>query len=389
MKLTERKSKTGSNFYLKKTINGKQEQIPLGSDKAVAKSRANRFILTMDENGVDAAYMELNGGTPLKKGSPTYEQMETLYKEYLGQSVKALKDKTVYDNLSALKRIMTACNVKTIAELDQQKIRGLMLPLKPTEAQRRGFASTVRCAKSIFKAKALDFYKTKGKNIINPLDKVEISAPKIESYTPLAGNLRDKIRKDCLTLPPCEAMIVILSMEFGLRRSEIEYCETGWFSEQEEMVYLSVQDTEFFKPKTDEKRVFPVSKDVYEELIALRKKTNPKGNFFVYVDASGDTGRLWRRFGNVNKWLKKQGVTATRPIQSMRKEAGSKIAQENGIFEAQRVLGHSSPVMTSKVYAGLTNIQTVGGNKPKKTPEETFAESLGITVEELRKRLAV
>lgn len=388
MKLIKRESAKGSRFYLQKTVNGKQVQIPLGTDSKVAKTKATRWLSTFEDNGrgdsgYAAAMEQLNGGTPLKRrNSPTLKQITALYGDYLEQSPRQLKDKTVYDNLKCLGRIMRKTGSKVLADINPQTLRRQMLPNNPTEPQSRGFAATIIHAQSIFKKAALDYYETKGFKLMNPFEKVEVHAPTVQAYTPLPQKVIDGIRRDCLKLPPCECLIVLLTYEFGLRRGEVEHCKLGWFSEQSDRVYMSVQETDGWKPKNREKRVIPVSKDVYQEMLAIRELGNPTDD---YMSSSVDL--WWKRFSNVNTWLKKQGVTSPHPIQSMRKECGSRIAQESGIYQAQMVLGHSSPDVTAKHYVHLRNIKTVGGNGTTKTIEESFAESLGLSVAQLRDKL--
>ena len=390
MKLIKRESAKGFRFYLQKTVCGKQVQIPLGTDSKAAKTKATRWLSTFEDNGRgDSGYVaameQLNGGTPLKRGnSPTLKQITTLYKDYLEQSPRQLKDKTVYDNLKCLGRIMKKTGSTVLADINPQTLRKTMLPNTPTEPQERGFAATVIHAQSIFKKAALDYYETKGFKIMNPFEKVEVHAPKVQAYTPLPQKVIDGIRKDCLELPPCECLIVLLTYEFGLRRGEVEHCKLGWFSEQSDKVYMSVQETDGWKPKNTEKRVIPVSKEVYNEMLAIREKGNPTDD---YMSSAGVL--WWKRFGNVNAWLKKQGVVSPHPIQSMRKECGSRIAQESGIYQAQLVLGHSSPDVTAKHYANLRNIKTVGGNKPDNNPLEATAKFLGITLEQLKTKLGL
>src|SRR6478752_5889822 len=156
MKLTEKISPAGSRFYLQKSveIDGKmvQKKFPMGTDKKAAKTKANRFLATLSETGLSAALDELGGGNPVKAGdSPTLAQIETHYRAFLAQSAKPLKEKTIYDNLGALGRIMKAIGAETISQIDGRTLRGIMLGKDATDEQLRGFGSTVRQAKSIFK----------------------------------------------------------------------------------------------------------------------------------------------------------------------------------------------------------------------------------------------
>jgi integrase len=97
-------------------------------------------------------------------------------------------------------------------------------------------------------------------------------------------------------------------------------------------------------------------------------------------------------FKRVIQWLKAQGVDSRKPIHTMRKEIGSIIASEHGIFEASRYLRHSDvritaafytdkkKIVTPATFAGLlsakpSTIETVDFHPPaiasKKTPKKT------------------
>lgn len=60
----------------------------------------------------------------------------------------------------------------------------------------------------------------------------------------------------------------------------------------------------------------------------------------------------------VLSWLRAQGVEANKPLHTLRKEIGSIIASEHGIFEASRYLRHSDIRITSAIYADKKKIVT-------------------------------
>ena len=392
MKIIKRKSGQGFLFYFQRTVNGKQRKFPLGDKESIAKSRLARFEKTVATTGLDAAIAELEGENPVKRGqSYTHEDMVKLYRKYLA-TAKALRPKTIYDNINALKRIMTACGADNIGQLDTHKIRQTMLPENPTPQQERGFSDTIRQARSIFKVKAMIYYEAQGNNVPNPLKDVEISAPIIEPYTPTPEAVRQKIRQNP-DFDPQENQILLLGIECGLRKSEIEACRIQWFSVQTDRVFLSIQEADGFKPKGRRKRMFPIDKDLFEEMNALREQTDPTDDFFVHVkkrkmvlkkDKVTDS-RLDRRFKRVNAWLKENGFPG---VGKLRAEAGSKVAANAGIFEAQRVLGHASPTTTAQHYANILNLKTVGGKVEIKDQLEDVAKALNMPLEDLKKALA-
>jgi len=62
-------------------------------------------------------------------------------------------------------------------------------------------------------------------------------------------------------------------------------------------------------------------------------------------------------------WLREKGVTALKPLHELRKEFGSTIANEHGIFAASRALRHADIAITSQHYADKTRRVTTGFGK--------------------------
>jgi integrase len=63
-------------------------------------------------------------------------------------------------------------------------------------------------------------------------------------------------------------------------------------------------------------------------------------------------------FKRVLSWLRAQGVESMKPLHTLRKEIGSIIASEHGIFEASRYLRHSDIRITSAIYADKKKVVT-------------------------------
>jgi integrase len=55
-------------------------------------------------------------------------------------------------------------------------------------------------------------------------------------------------------------------------------------------------------------------------------------------------------------WLRNAGVTDPKPCHALRKEFGSYVATCFSLFHAQKLLGHSTPAVTSAYYASLTDL---------------------------------
>jgi len=121
--------------------------------------------------------------------------------------------------------------------------------------------------------------------------------------------------------------------------------------------------TEYFTPKGKRRRVIPVEEVLWEALQQARQEGSP---FVVpgktpkiYTRKTTPTNipyRCERHHRTLIAWLRKKGITDSKPCHLLRKEFGSYVARSFGLFAAQRLLGHSSPNVTEAFYAGLTNL---------------------------------
>lgn len=79
------------------------------------------------------------------------------------------------------------------------------------------------------------------------------------------------------------------------------------------------------------------------------------------------TTRSYRCRGAIEtlkKWLRANVVHAQKPIHELRKEIGSIIASEEGIFASSRYHRHSDIRITSSIYADQKNrvVASIGNN---------------------------
>jgi len=375
----------GKRFYILGTFDGKQREIALATDsKSTATSRFNRFELTRANDGFQAALEELQGKKILKRGEdPTYEQMAKLYRDYVSQSDTAPREITIAAHLRNLKRCIEATPEKTVSRIKPDKVRKELLPENPTPSQFRSYASIIRSVKGIFKRDALAYYHSRGIKVNNPFDGIKLKSPQVVAYSPLPSETRLKIWNDAQKeLSADHAMIVLLALGGGLRRAEIQACRDHWFSVQADLVYLSIQEEKGFIPKSGEKRVVPITSEMWGILKKLRGDKERK--FFIGRD--GET--LGTDFRAVSKWLRDKGVKSKKPLHSMRAEAGSLIAKQGGILEASRFLGHSTIVVTAKHYAGIEKLSPVLiTDNPAIDPLAALAAQYGVSVDDLKKNL--
>lgn len=148
----------------------------------------------------------------------------------------------------------------------------------------------------------------------------------------------------------------------GLRRSEID--NLLWRAFDFSKSTLSIESSEHHELKSEDSAG---TIDLDEATLKFFKKhraLHPTSLFVIeskHQPKKGTNGRYYRcegTFKRVLTWLKKQGVTAAKPLHTLRKEIGSIIASEHGIFAASRYLRHSDIRITSAIYADKKTVVT-------------------------------
>lgn len=147
--------------------------------------------------------------------------------------------------------------------------------------------------------------------------------------------------------------IFLLALCCGLRKSEIDYLE--WHQIDLKAGELSVEKTAYFRPKSDESEgVVDIGGGVVDVLRAAKLKAT---GAFVIESPLLPMGpgkhpryRAGPHFDTLNAWLKRQGISARKPLHELRKEAGSMVAKLQGLFAAQTFLRHSTPQITAAYY---------------------------------------
>ena len=148
--------------------------------------------------------------------------------------------------------------------------------------------------------------------------------------------------------------ILLLACICGLRVSEIDWLPWEAFDFREGL--LNVRDTEYSQLKSeDSSGELSLSDDMISIFSEFIEQT--EGEFVI--ESEGDlvrsaSARSYRCKKHINvliKWLRKQGIRAQKPIHELRKEIGSIVASEDGIFAASRYLRHSDIRITASIYA--------------------------------------
>jgi integrase len=147
----------------------------------------------------------------------------------------------------------------------------------------------------------------------------------------------------------------VLAFAAGLRKSEADFLE--WDSVDFEKGELRVETTDYFKPKT-EASAAPVTLDP-ETVAILRgfRAKYPKDRFVLRSKLKPRTATTYSFYRAeptwkaLQSWLVAQGVKDAKPIHYCRKAITDHMANEFGIFAAQRHARHTTPQVTARYYS--------------------------------------
>ena len=223
--------------------------------------------------------------------------------------------------------------------------------------------SLMRCARCLFSPKARRFA-SKELTLPDPL-------PFNGAEMPQKGNTKYQSRIDAGTLITAARAeltgelfkIFTLGLLCGLRKREIDLLI--WNQVDFGKGVIRIEATEYFLFKSEDSAG---EVDLDPETIALLRgwKATATGPFVIEStqpfrhQTSRTNYRCSRHFKPLYVWLKKQGITAQKPLHELRKELGAILASTQGIFAAQSTLRHAQISTTASYYADKKRRITAG-----------------------------
>ena len=158
---------------------------------------------------------------------------------------------------------------------------------------------------------------------------------------------------------------LLLALAAGLRRGEID--ALLWRNVDFTSGTVRVEATEEGELKSeDSSGLVPID----ETTVALLRGFHAKAGDCKFVLVGGHTGaasRLWGHryrcdevFTRLNAWLRANGGDSAKPLHTLRKEAGSIIATQSGIYAASRFLRHADIQVTAQHYVSHKERVTIG-----------------------------
>lgn len=235
-------------------------------------------------------------------------------------------------------------------------------------AKRRAVVTTnslIRNAKTIFGKKLLPFIE-QSLPMIRPLpfDGVPLEkAPSLRYISRMDPKATlAKAREEMAEAEPEAFKVMVLALVFGLRRAEID--NLLWLAFDFAGATVRVETSEFHELKSEDSAG---AIDLDEDTLALFRGYRAKAPKDVFVIRSPlepvknpKPGRYRCNpvFKIVLAWLRANGINGHKPLHTLRKEIGSIIASEQGIFEASRYLRHADIHITSAIYADQRKVVT-------------------------------
>ena len=384
------------------------------TNKRQAEQKARVIMADIQSRGFDEAvalHSPRKSVTEVKNESysrPSCKNIITLYKEACAIWDTAPAPSTAARYIRCFEQIYTFAKVTYLGDITEDSIERFRKSylLKATKkgrelrSARLSMNSILRNASAIFAKKALREYKRWGYTVTNPFADITPSKIPKSSYTPLdrkiveqlwtkalllrdgdpnatapKSTLRKRIRFDFREPNPEAYLLLLLELGLGLRRNEADKAQWNWFYERDGRQYIQVRETKCFRPKSGESRNIPVAQDIWK---LLQYKRDPDALFIVpgmepktlkeQAQLISASYRCDYDHRHLSSWLRSMGVEDQKPCHRLRKEFGSYIATQFGLFHAQRMLGHSSPTVTADHYAGLTDLPDInptnmGGNR--------------------------
>ncbi len=155
---------------------------------------------------------------------------------------------------------------------------------------------------------------------------------------------------------PEEFKVLVLALVCGLRRSEIDNLLWRAFDFNKRL--LRIESSEFHALKSEDSAG---QIDLDEETWRLLQSYRQSEATSLFVVQSTTTAKKPSKartpgyrcnavFSSLIAWLRRNGVNGQKPIHTLRKEIGSVIASEQGIFAASRYLRHADINITSAFY---------------------------------------
>lgn len=399
-------------WYVRMRHDGKTKKVRLDSaDKDQAAERALRLFQELQDQGWQAVEKR-QARAP---HSPSIEEFVQAFLEATRSFEAPPRPITLHLYTRCLRQLCKVSGVNQVRDLTPEAVERFRDRYR-AEARKAGrseqslqntTANIIRNAAACFSREARSIMDRAGLTVSNPFENIRTKV-EVNPVTPLPHDIVDRIWNEAHLLrdgdPEAKApdmkrylrayrkthegrlpgrwvpvdfrkghpdayAALLLALGLGLRANECDKARWSWFSfDSKGDCYLKVKQEADFVPKGGTDRIIKVPRELYDALTATRQDlANP---YVLGGPASTESSakgagfyRCMETIRTVNLWLRQRGVEADskfgKPLHRLRKQFGSELATSHGIFVTQKLLGHSTPTITAKHYAALTELPTL------------------------------
>ena len=368
---------------------GRRETIPLGTaNKTVAANKAKELYFYLQSSGWDEALFKfkpksrwsdssittvgdfLQAAETVWSGNPrTISDYSRAFRKIVGDYFEIEGGRSKFDYRSGgrdawLKKV-ERIKLREVTPDKVQKWKVDFLkragsnPIKKRAAS-ISVNSLLRRSKSLFAPALLKFIKLEIP--CSPFEGVTFEPRRSMRYQS-SFDVKSLIHAAQKELPQELFKIFLLAIMAGLRRNEIDKLE--WQAFDWGKGVISIRATSHFAPKSEDSTG---DVEVDSEVMELfRGYSAQKTSDFVIESAvpARSQGtyshyRCQKHFDGLIKWLRDQGVEASKPLHTLRKEYGSQVCARHGIYAASLCLRHADISITSQHYLDKRQRATAG-----------------------------
>jgi integrase len=371
-------------WYSRIQFRGKRQFFPLGTpNRAAAAARARDIYLSLLASGWEITLRRFKPSSaaaekPKSEGGTLSDFLEELREK------SDLKPKTLEGYAVALRKIVAditgqgppqggapgrhalwrqAVESIKLAELTPGKIQDWKLSFVASAGDDPVRQRSARISANSFLRRAKSLF---APNLMKQLEKVSLPDPLpfdgAELYR--RSSMRYQSSFDVFGLiaaangelagpAPEEFKVFLLAVMAGLRRREIDTLE--WSAFRWERGTIRIEPTKWFHPKSEDS-IGDVEIDPEVVEVFRKYHAKAKGCFVIEskvqprLDVKWEHYRCTSIFEKLIAWLQAKGVTTKTPLHTLRKEFGSRVAAEHGIYAASRLLRHADITTTAQYY---------------------------------------
>lgn len=372
-------------FYIRMFHHGRREYFNLNTaNKDLAAIAAKDIYILLKTGGWESVFRKYKPEAMEKKEDPTVGEFfealrstnvgkEMTLNVYIGKFRTILtecfeipkcseayywKSQEYQDWIAAVDRIklseITPSRIQAWKKyrLDQVRESPVM-----TQSTRRTINSMLRGIKSLFAKKRLQHLPLKIDG--SPIMGIDMEYVPVSKYRSKIADVNKFLADALRELKPEPLKVFLLALGAGLRRNEIDKLMWEQVDLEKAIIHIDVTDLTGLKTASSAGDVF-----IGAELAACLKEFHAQAKSVFVVEGTGALKpvnttsyhyRCAKTFKDLNLWLRSKGITSLKPIHELRKEFGSLICANSGIFAASRQLRHSNITLTNMYYLDVKN----------------------------------